>query len=346
MPYQFSDAILQTLDREVGGYYLSALPYEEAISQWEGIPIVFATEHPDPKTFAKNPEKALEKVKGKIVGKVVSAWMEKTGHPRAMAQFGFNTQYPEILKLKEEGRLSHSTSFFALMKGKNLAGEVTPNHVLVFEETNKDLPKDAGAFILNKLEATPQIQNREEKMPFAGFEDFDSCVSKMMEKQGYDEETAKKVCGKLKAEHENKAEMKGDAPIRPSTEDVKMTDEIKMKEEQIEVLNKSISEKEGQIKEKEEAIKTLQQKIETYEQEKRDAEWVSMKADLPVGIIHKPEDEAAMRKEFDENPRAFVKRIVAMKKPDAPGKKEGTEVVDEAVEFKKLDESWKKAGGY
>jgi len=40
-------------------------------------------------------------------------------------------------------------------------------------------------------------------MPFGDWKDFDDCVRSMMEKQGYDEETAKKICGKLKAELES-----------------------------------------------------------------------------------------------------------------------------------------------
>ena len=39
-------------------------------------------------------------------------------------------------------------------------------------------------------------------MPFAGFEDWDDCEKKMRKK--YDEETAKKICGKLKAKYEGK----------------------------------------------------------------------------------------------------------------------------------------------
>lgn len=38
--------------------------------------------------------------------------------------------------------------------------------------------------------------------PFAGFEDWDDCMKEMRKR--YDEETAKKVCGKLKAEYEEK----------------------------------------------------------------------------------------------------------------------------------------------
>lgn len=36
-------------------------------------------------------------------------------------------------------------------------------------------------------------------MPFAGFENFEACVTEMMDKQGYDKETAKKVCGKIQS---------------------------------------------------------------------------------------------------------------------------------------------------
>ena len=43
-------------------------------------------------------------------------------------------------------------------------------------------------------------------MPLAGYADFDACVKGMMDKQSYDEETARKVCGKLKAELEKSAD--------------------------------------------------------------------------------------------------------------------------------------------
>jgi phage head maturation protease len=41
--------------------------------------------------------------------------------------------------------------------------------------------------------------------PFAGFPNFDACLAHMMDQQGYDEETARKVCGKLQAEAEGTA---------------------------------------------------------------------------------------------------------------------------------------------
>lgn len=40
-------------------------------------------------------------------------------------------------------------------------------------------------------------------MPFAGFKDFDECISKMRSK-GHDMESAKNICGSLKHKHEGK----------------------------------------------------------------------------------------------------------------------------------------------
>ncbi len=40
-------------------------------------------------------------------------------------------------------------------------------------------------------------------MPFAGFDDFDDCLSTMRREQDYDEETARRVCGALQAEQKS-----------------------------------------------------------------------------------------------------------------------------------------------
>jgi len=39
--------------------------------------------------------------------------------------------------------------------------------------------------------------------PFAGFPDYNTCVKKIMKEQGVSEESAKKICGKLKSQHED-----------------------------------------------------------------------------------------------------------------------------------------------
>jgi hypothetical protein len=51
-----------------------------------------------------------------------------------------------------------------------------------------------------KKELKTQSEYREN--PFAGFKDWDDCIAKMKAK-GYSKESCKKICGKLKAKHEN-----------------------------------------------------------------------------------------------------------------------------------------------
>jgi len=48
----------------------------------------------------------------------------------------------------------------------------------------------------------------EVQKPFAGFKDFDDCIRHMKEEQGYDEETARKVCGKIYWQTEGKNKKK------------------------------------------------------------------------------------------------------------------------------------------
>ena len=45
------------------------------------------------------------------------------------------------------------------------------------------------------------MTEQELKEPFAGFESFGVCVAKM-QADGHDEESAKRICGSLKAKHE------------------------------------------------------------------------------------------------------------------------------------------------
>ena len=99
----------------------------------------------------------------------------------------------------------------------------------VTEETPKDKDEELNKLdkVLEKIDMMfSRIEKLEEKVkefiekdfvevrkPFAGFKDWDDCMRHMKEEQGYDEETAKKVCGKLKAEYEKMVGKMEDYPI-------------------------------------------------------------------------------------------------------------------------------------
>src|SRR3972149_2305837 len=48
-----------------------------------------------------------------------------------------------------------------------------------------------------------QLQPELQK-PFAGFSDFNACLTHMQDR-GYDQESARRICGRLQASHEGKA---------------------------------------------------------------------------------------------------------------------------------------------
>jgi hypothetical protein len=180
------DAILQVLDRNVGGLFFPKEQFIPTIHKWNGIPLVFAVNHPDLFGIKGNSmEEALKKVNGAIVGEVTDARLDLKGHPklRAMQKFGFLTAsklyhagrlsketfdrtraaLEEIDKLLAAGKLSLSTAFLAPDDGVRLTDLVLPDHVLVFREDPHNLPKDLGAGILNKEPADKIIANRNQR---------------------------------------------------------------------------------------------------------------------------------------------------------------------------------------
>ena len=151
------DAILQTLEREIGGYYFSKEPFEQTVNEWNGAPLIFAQQHPNMKLLILDPEKALKEIDGRIIGQISKAWIDIAGHPRLMGSMKYEDT--EVSKLYKNGKLSSSTGFFCNHTDHTLTGKVIPNHVLLFKEDENNRPKDHGAFILNK-EEIDEIENQ------------------------------------------------------------------------------------------------------------------------------------------------------------------------------------------
>lgn len=141
-------AILQTLERYIGGVYFPAELFKQYVEKWNGIPIVYGPNHPDPVKFLEDQEKELKRVGGRIVGKVSGAEVLNKGHSRLYANMELNDEYAE--GLLNEGHLGISTGFLCADDGDKLTGEMFPNHILVFYEDVNNLPMDYGAGFLNK----------------------------------------------------------------------------------------------------------------------------------------------------------------------------------------------------
>lgn len=178
---QAHDAILHLLNRKVGEDYLPVEPFEATIEDWNGIPLIFAPKHIDfscslPAQEDTNLQAYLAAVEGTIVGELSESRIEQAGRPKLMARFNFGEEtasrlfeaglidestyqasidaIPVCQQLVDEGKLSLSSAFCAPDDGNgSITGKVRPNHVLLFEETEKSQPKDKSAVILNQMEA-------------------------------------------------------------------------------------------------------------------------------------------------------------------------------------------------
>ena len=187
-------AILHGLDRKVGKLLFPREPFEPSVDMWVGKPMVFAQAHPEPKdaTVLKNPpifgidrqftKDELDRINGAIIGELDGAEIMGMGRSKlvvsenytdetAIRMFGqgliteeqlerSQAAIPIALKLAEENKLSHSSGFLCPDDGKQLTGTVNPNHVLKFEETAFDVPKDPMSVMLNKKEVDDVTESK------------------------------------------------------------------------------------------------------------------------------------------------------------------------------------------
>jgi hypothetical protein len=169
------DAILQGLDRKVGGLLFGKEHFIPTVDNWNVRPIVFSKIHPDPVKFDEDPEAELTRVQGGITGNLSDAVIENVmGEPRLNVRKNYTDEMafrfydegrisvetlnrsleaiPKTLQLIKERKLVHSSAFVCPDDGESLVGVVKPHHVLDFEMTPKDQPVDPMAVILNKQE--------------------------------------------------------------------------------------------------------------------------------------------------------------------------------------------------
>jgi len=116
--------------------------------------------------------------------------IEETGRPGLCGWVYYHHLKPE----KPAGKKDKPHTRTARQRKKKWLKEKKSGEVkLKIEELRKTVKELKKAL---NIEGTVEIRK-----PFAGFKDWDDCIKKM-KKQGYSEESAKRICGKLKAEYE------------------------------------------------------------------------------------------------------------------------------------------------
>lgn len=327
------DAILQTLNREIGGYCFPVEPFTQSVSAWEGIPVVYANDHPDMKLFAENPTKALEAIKGEVVGQVSKPYIATEGHPRLMA--GITNTNTDVAQLIKAGQASLSTGFMGAADKASKILKVTPNHVLLFKEDTENMPKDHGAFILNK-EDYIEFTNRGEvmadetisdkiKQPIIDLYNAVMGSGKPPDAGGDDSHNSGKLTTEEVENMDEVSKLSSDLTIA-NKEIGDVTSKLDIANKEIEDLKTQATGKDGALEIVNKDIEThkatitgLETKVKEFEQKEvdalkvtRDAQWEEIKNKLPPGLTHTEDNEKALQGEFDTDPYTFSTKYVGI----------------------------------
>jgi len=364
------DAILQTLNREIGGYCFPVEPFTQSVSAWEGIPVVYANDHPDMKLFVENQAEALEAIKGEIVGQVSKPYIATEGHPRLMA--GITNTNTDVAQLIKDGQASLSTGFMGAADKASRILNVTPNHVLLFKEDSQNMPKDHGAVILNKEEFI-EFTNRGEIME-------DHTISEKIKQPIIDLYNAVIGSGKppdTGGDHSHNSDTLTTTEVENMDEVSKLSSELTIANKEIgdvtsklDIANKQIEDLKTQATENDSTLEIANKDIETrkatitdletkvheFEQKetdalkvKRDEQWAEIKNKLPPGLTHTDEDEKSLRGEFDTDPYTFSTKYVGIQNKEEHGES-GQEFVNsdqndtEAADMKAMSDHNRKLG--
>jgi len=305
------ETILQTLDRWIvtpngEKLFIPAAEFAKNVDAWAGTPLVFAQDHPDPALFAQDPQAAMKAVGGKEVGTLQQPAVAMEGNPRFTGQLDWNDA--QVEDLWKRHKLSASICYYS--KGQDgqgrMVGPVGPNHVLLFELSEKDLPRDPGVFILNK--ADDKITNGEQDEAVGLLDRLKAMMMKRAPAGASSGEPAGNGKGEPEMSEEDKQKL---ASASKELEEFKS--KLASKDAEIAELNKA----------KDARIAELDKQLEAFHKSAANERWAAMKTKCPPGMVH-GEKEAEARKLYESDKDAFYGQLLAFKQ-ESPGKEEGAQ---------------------
>jgi len=282
--YEDKGAVLHRLNREATNIkgkkvMLNVADFQKTEKQWPGTAIIFAKEHPV-EFASKNLAKALDEVKGKLLGTVKGAQVIVEGSPRLVANFGELIQDEKFNKAYKAGKIEVSPRWIPSENGP------IPDHILLFEGDDTHIPGDKGSMMFQKLKDMAE----DPKSTF--FEMFQMAKDFVSKEESQMADDIKDV--QLKLDAANVA--------------------LKQKEADAMAFQEKVKTLESEKAEKEKQLMAFQEKAE---QEKKDIRWNAFQSKIPAGW--KTADKiAATRKEFEESPHAFMDKLMGFQMGNPP----------------------------
>jgi len=297
------DTILQTLDRWFfpspnERVFIPRSEFEPTLDAWQGTPLIYGKDHPEPKAFALDPEAELARVKARRVGKLIDPRIVTEGHSRFMATMDWGDD-AELEEKWAAGRLSPSTAFFmGGMKDGVVKGPIVPNHILLFEDDGKaNRPGDPGVFILNKGETITAGEG-------AGLEEGLGLIDRL-----------KAWAAKLTTSPGGPGGAQGETEMADKETEQKLAS----MSEELTVLKNKLASRDVEAKDlglsvtaKDAEIATLQGELKAFKTKAADERWAVMKAKCPPGMVH-GEKEAEARKLYESDKDAFYGTLLGHK---------------------------------
>ena len=288
------EAILQGLDREIynpryGYIFLPEQSFLPTVSQWEGVPVIYGESHPSLEAFDNDPGAELERINGKVVGKVSNARIDRTGHSKLMSSLDIEDgqgDYGNInreieLKIKA-GKLSLSTVFYGnIDEDWSVNGPVKPHHVLIFEEIPGDpeaQPVDKMAVILNgpaNLPANPYPKLAEKH------HELKELLNKYKITSQARSNNAKQISG-----NENMDEKELTNKVTElEASNMKLSAEIKNQESDMEAKDEEMAKLKEEMAAKDAKIAELEAALKEFQDKEVENNWNEVKNMVPKGML-------------------------------------------------------------
>lgn len=289
--YNIHDAIIQTLDRDLGWdeygnrQIFSPDVYESALSTVSDSLIIYSPTgvHADAYKYEENPEEAISAIGGRIAGKILQPYIDKTGHPTVRGKLAFEPDQ-EIEKLISEGHLSLSPAVWTTYDDNGNVIRVRFQNLLIFPEIpgGPYVPGDPGTIILNSKPNNKTGTNMTETQGGAAIapqldpQQLSSLVEMVSQFTAFQKKVEEREAESAKKAEEREAQFS------------KLLEDEKQKRLSLESAIKA--EKEAQ----------------------KEAEWISVFTNplLPEGMKKIPEEQ--LKKEFYESPATFTNKLMSV----------------------------------
>lgn len=350
-------AILQALNRwmEWDGemVWYGTENFDGTGADWDRVPVIYAQTHPDPRLIEDDLDAALAAVRtaegepGRVCGSLSGTRVETTGQPRLESRISFTD--PEVDAAYRRGELSLSTAFWSSSRAGAITGRVRPNHLLVFKagQPAEDgdggvWPRDPGAMFLNSQSGDDMPNDR---------------INAGRLRQALDllKETLAGITGEGGDEGEQAGGGRGPAAQAQAHTEAhtgaragksEETDNMADNEGAIAALRAENEALKAEIAAVKQANEEATAALNAIEQERRDQAWASTRDEhVPKGWLAKEGAEAELRAEFEQEPIAFMNRILAHRRASETSEEGSTAHLNAGSEQAEINAAMARASG-